>query len=442
MTSDQPADAADNAAKVAALRAGIAAVEGASQGIADRAAAARAQAKKDRSRSAPTTRKPTNFEHDIPDRDDWIDSPPPGIVDGRGGVELRLVRELAAVRVRSYQLSPLTKLSTIPEAIPIFVDWLANLETKIPGPETTHRATIRTGLLRNLIDPAARGNRAAVAAVVAQLGRRPALPNEDQWWAGQALEVIAGKQDYSTGSGLVRGIGAGQQSQGAAAGLPEQVQHRGSAADRHRPDRSPRHAGLRRQSPRADEGAGGAAPIGAHARRLFGKRTKMGETSPEANTGIIDQHDSETVAMQWRNTTSPGAQNDLDMLVHDGLGTASEALRVRDCFAPFMLTVGIDGDKSMRRLDDSGRMDEHAIRSALTIDGDVGQLRARATVYAVTVREPFVGDAIKVAAEHREGISIDLLVPYTVTDDAIEIDMNAANAAMGSRHLWQPRSTF
>lgn len=194
MTSDRPVDAA----AVAALRARIAAVEATSQGIADQAATARAQAKKNLSQSAPATRRPTNFEYNIPDRDDWIDNPPPGVVDGEGGVDLRLVRELAAVSVRSYRLSPLTKLSTIPEAIPIFVDWLTNLESRIPGGETEQRAILRTGLLRNLIDPAARGNREAFATVLAQLRRRPALDNEDQWWAGRALETIAGKQDYPT----------------------------------------------------------------------------------------------------------------------------------------------------------------------------------------------------------------------------------------------------
>lgn len=130
------------------------------------------------------------------------------------------------------------------------------------------------------------------------------------------------------------------------------------------------------------------------------------------------------------------------MLVHDALGVAAEALRVRDAFAPFMLTIDIDGSKSMRQLDKPGRTDEDAIRSALTIASDIGQLRARATIYAVAAREPFAGDAIKVAAEHREGMSIDLLVPYTVTGDAVQIDMNSANAAPGSRHLWKPRSTF
>jgi hypothetical protein len=65
-------------------------------------------------------------------------------------------------------------------------------------------------------------------------------------------------------------------------------------------------------------------------------------------------------------------------------------------FAPFMLVIERSGGRSLRELG-------VAVGSALQDDGDIGALRARATVLDVTVRAPFTGDAITVKLEHSRG---------------------------------------
>ncbi|WP_396912340.1 hypothetical protein [Mycolicibacterium sp.] len=73
---------------------------------------------------------------------------------------------------------------------------------------------------------------------------------------------------------------------------------------------------------------------------------------------------------------------------------------------------------------------------ALTLSDDVDRLRARACVLDVVAHEPFDGDAIKIKIEHRSGFCSDLLIPYRLTDDALDIDMTSANAAAASPLLW------
>ncbi|WP_328436924.1 HEAT repeat domain-containing protein [Nocardia puris] len=123
---------------------------------------------------------------------EWMNDLPARYVHGRDGFDRRLMEELAAAGVPCYTLDDLANgPRTIPAGIPIFVEWLANLETKIPGSETEHRSTIRSGLIRNLIDPAARGNDQVISLLIAQLRRQPPLPRPQRDWACQGLARIA-----------------------------------------------------------------------------------------------------------------------------------------------------------------------------------------------------------------------------------------------------------
>lgn len=64
------------------------------------------------------------------------------------------------------------------------------------GPETGHREGIRAGLIRNLNDPAARGNQRAIDALIAQLRRDPPLGGPLPGYAQQALGRIATKKGF------------------------------------------------------------------------------------------------------------------------------------------------------------------------------------------------------------------------------------------------------
>jgi hypothetical protein len=116
---------------------------------------------------------------------------------GDSGFDRRIMEELAAVGVPCYTLNDLTKARTVPQGIPIFIDWLQHLEERIPGSETQHRLAIRTNLIRNLNDPAARGNQAAIDLLIAELQRRPPLGGPANDFAARALARIATKKDFA-----------------------------------------------------------------------------------------------------------------------------------------------------------------------------------------------------------------------------------------------------
>jgi hypothetical protein len=109
--------------------------------------------------------------------------------------------------------------------------------------------------------------------------------------------------------------------------------------------------------------------------------------------------------------------------------------------APFMLVIATNDDRAMRNLGaPSGQHSVDAVIAALQNETDAENLRARATVMDVTVREPFAGDAINVRLEHREGQAIDILVPYRTTHASITIDGQAMTAAVDVARLWPTSS--
>ncbi|MFN3007207.1 hypothetical protein [Mycolicibacterium wolinskyi] len=106
-----------------------------------------------------------------------------------------------------------------------------------------------------------------------------------------------------------------------------------------------------------------------------------------------------------------------------------------------MLVIGTNGDRAMRNLGAPSRQrGVEAVITALQEETDAENLRARATVMDVAVREPFAGDAINVRLEHREGQAIDILVPYRTTGDGITIDGNAMTASVDVARLWPTSS--
>lgn len=140
--------------------------------------------------------------------------------------------------------------------------------------------------------------------------------------------------------------------------------------------------------------------------------------------------------MDWRATTSQSAQTDLDDLLKDSIQVALQGLAHQN-LAPFMLVIALSGERTVRSL--AERVPDGDVDSAIVAlegDADVDDLRARATVLDVTVRQPFEGDAINVRLEHREGASIDILVPYASTPEGITVTTDAMTAASDTRRLW------
>lgn len=191
--------------RIAQLRAAIGAIEATTADL------VRAP-KPDADQSAPsphagaTSTKPLTYVG-MPEGEDWMDQLPARYHHGQNGFDRRIMEELARVGVRCYTLNDLTKAKTIPQAIPIFIDWLTHLEARIPGPEDEHRQAIRANLIRNLNDPAARGNAEAIDALIGQLQQAPPLPGLAPGFAAYALQRIATKKEFARIAALLDDLG-------------------------------------------------------------------------------------------------------------------------------------------------------------------------------------------------------------------------------------------
>ncbi|MDX1870697.1 HEAT repeat domain-containing protein [Mycolicibacterium sp. 120266] len=144
----------------------------------------------------------------MPEGKDWIHHLPAWCHDGENGFDRRLMEDLAAVGVPCYTVNDLTKVSSIPQGIPIFLDWLTHLEERIPGPETPHRETIRGNLIRNLNDAAARGNPQVINALIEQLKRQPRPKVGVPDYAAHALARVATKRDFTQVAALLAALPA------------------------------------------------------------------------------------------------------------------------------------------------------------------------------------------------------------------------------------------
>ncbi|GAA5064085.1 hypothetical protein [Nocardia callitridis] len=140
--------------------------------------------------------------------------------------------------------------------------------------------------------------------------------------------------------------------------------------------------------------------------------------------------------MDWRATASQQVQDDLDGLLRDSVNAVARMLGTANSFNPFMLVIENSGGKSMRLAPNGFGGGQESIIAALAAADDSALLRARVSVFDVTAAAPVGGDAIKVVLEHRDGVALDVLVPYSVTAESIDIDLNSANGARGAARLW------
>jgi hypothetical protein len=103
-------------------------------------------------------------------------------------------RDLDAAGIEKDTVSELVNWGVDPpEVVPIMVDWLQHFEERIP--ETEDLPAWRHGLLRNLITPHTKGNRAAVEVLFAQFDRDPPASKMEQEVTSYALVKAAERQD-------------------------------------------------------------------------------------------------------------------------------------------------------------------------------------------------------------------------------------------------------
>lgn len=142
--------------------------------------------------------------------------------------------------------------------------------------------------------------------------------------------------------------------------------------------------------------------------------------------------------MNWRDETSQVAQDDLDMLANSTLGFATEQLEAHGEFYPFAHAVDLAGGLTgLVPPEELGDHPESAAVAESLIEvakERIDQLRAVAFAADVTVEE-LGGDAIRVLAEHREGTTVALYLPYSV-DDTGAITYGDLRAGVGSTRVW------
>lgn len=142
--------------------------------------------------------------------------------------------------------------------------------------------------------------------------------------------------------------------------------------------------------------------------------------------------------MGWRDTVTQQAQADLDDLVDAAVGFALERIESAGEFLPFALAVSTGGERealqpNYPRGQDLQIADQLAAQWRAVVDLKDG-LRAAAVAVNVTLPEAN-RDGIEIIAEHREGVAIGLIFPYTLGADGTA-ELGAPSAYSEERRVW------
>jgi hypothetical protein len=142
----------------------------------------------------------------------------------------------------------------------------------------------------------------------------------------------------------------------------------------------------------------------------------------------------------WRDTTSEEAQNDLDRLADATIAAARNFLDRNGEFIPFPMAIKADGELALIGLQQPETPEVPLSQDV--IDGIVDLFRdrrdsIRALAIGADVR--LAGedlDAIEVRLEHREGVSLSVLVPYLRDSLDETYEYEEPRAQVGEPVIW------
>jgi hypothetical protein len=146
----------------------------------------------------------------------------------------------------------------------------------------------------------------------------------------------------------------------------------------------------------------------------------------------------------WRDETSDQAQDDLDNLLDLGLRTGQEQLEGAGEFYPFAVALDDAGESRLVQPELPARKGVADVAEVhelcwQALAAEAGSLRAVAVVTNVGGAG---GDAVAVALEHRDGVAIEVFLPY-VTQGKVNGKKPAQKhrfgdltAAEGQPRLW------
>jgi hypothetical protein len=138
----------------------------------------------------------------------------------------------------------------------------------------------------------------------------------------------------------------------------------------------------------------------------------------------------------WRGTASAATQSDLDGLLDVVLQLATEQVGKQGGFVPFAAGVDDSGEVELiMSEEDLGDGDGERIADGVRDDVRSRRDGFRAVAVAVDVRLPAQGrDGVRVELEHREGVALSVVLPYSQAAGAVEF--GDLSAAAGTATIW------
>jgi hypothetical protein len=142
--------------------------------------------------------------------------------------------------------------------------------------------------------------------------------------------------------------------------------------------------------------------------------------------------------VSWRDSVSVQAQDDLDGLVDAAIEFALTRIASGGEFLPFASAVSADGRRQAVTVDyprDQTLQVPEQIVAQWDALGDIkDSLRAAAVAVNVTLTQSN-RDGIEVTVEHREGVAIGLIFPYTIGSDGVQLETPSAHQE--SLRIWR-----
>jgi hypothetical protein len=138
----------------------------------------------------------------------------------------------------------------------------------------------------------------------------------------------------------------------------------------------------------------------------------------------------------WRDDASEQAQADLDALLNAVLPFAQEQLAAHGRFFPYAAGVSLDGEVAMRaRYSDDRKPRASTVLTWLYEDARADADSLRAVVFVGDVRSNGK-DAMAFQLEHRERISIAILLPYLRSRFYKALSLGTMRASPGVPRVW------
>jgi hypothetical protein len=138
----------------------------------------------------------------------------------------------------------------------------------------------------------------------------------------------------------------------------------------------------------------------------------------------------------WRDIASEAAQEALDDLLNSALELAGQQVAKQGGFLPFALTRSVDGAGRVEMVGD----DVDSTQMIDTLWADMRELRDVVVAVAVVTDVRLGGDGwpdgIRVEAEHRDGIALDIVAPYRRRRLRRSIALGEFGLEKGERRVW------